>query len=391
MNASRLPAVGGAGRALATPWVGQLLQLLDERWSGTLLLQDDKGDSLAVLRLQAGLATAGIVDGSGTLLEQLTPLCDRADARIVRVDGVDLLDSAPEVTLGAIDPLRLMMIALRGRVREDVIDGAIALLGQDLLKLNPRTDLDRYGFEPNERRAVADLAHAPASLEQLRRQAALSQRDLYRVLYALIVTRGVTVVPSWRRIVSGAVLHAEPPAAPPEPYRNDEPTRVMRTMPTDESSVQPRVIASPPPPRRSVPYSLRAPANGSESVQPPSDGGAPAALYSSPELDPDGYFRLAQMLLERDHCSEAVLEAQKAMRISPPRPEQRALYAWLLYRRGGGESVQDCVWDHLEQALQEDPTCAIAHYFMGVLLKRVGQLEQGRFHLEQALELESED
>src|SRR5262245_54228864 len=126
MSGSRMHAASGAKSALATPWVGQLLQLLDERWTGTLLLQDENGDSLAVLRMQAGLATAGIVDGSGTLLEQLTPLCDRWDARVVLVDGVDLLESASEVTLGAIDPLRLMMIALRGLVRQDVIDQAIA-------------------------------------------------------------------------------------------------------------------------------------------------------------------------------------------------------------------------------------------------------------------------
>ena len=157
MSGPRTAAAGSTGSPQATPWVGLLLRLLDDRWSGTLLLQDEIGDSLAVLRIEAGRATAGLTEGSGTLLERLSPLCDRPDARVVLVDGVDLLESAQQVTLGAVDPLRLMTIAMRGRVREDLVDQAIAAIGQDLLKLNPRTNLERYGFEPAEQEAIADL------------------------------------------------------------------------------------------------------------------------------------------------------------------------------------------------------------------------------------------
>ena len=161
----------------------------------------------------------------------------------------------------------------------------------------------------------------------------------------------------------------------------------MRTLPAPPPPARPSSV----PPLRSVPYQLLEPDHGSESIPPQRDSGTPSGLWSSPPLDPDAHFRAAELLLERGHCRAAVLEAQKAIRLGPPRPEQRALYAWLLYRRGPeGDPVQDCVWEHLEQALQEDPNCAIAHYFKGVLLKRIGNLEQGRFHLERALELESD-
>jgi hypothetical protein len=70
---------------------------------------------------------------------------------------------------------------------------------------------------------------------------------------------------------------------------------------------------------------------------------------------------VAELLLSRGHVNEAVLEAQKAMRLLEPSPEQRAAYAYMLFRRGG--SISPSVWEHLSRALTEDPGCARAlHY-----------------------------
>ena len=70
----------------------------------------------------------------------------------------------------------------------------------------------------------------------------------------------------------------------------------------------------------------------------------------------DGYFR------------EAVFQAQRGMRLCEPRPEQQALYAWLLHQRaGGGPRVSRRVWYLLDRALCADPDCAAAHSYRAQL------------------------
>ena len=87
----------------------------------------------------------------------------------------------------------------------------------------------------------------------------------------------------------------------------------------------------------------------------------------------DRHFRVATLLLERGYPREAVFEAQKAMRLCPPRPEQQATYAWALYRRSGaGQRVPPAVWQHLENALEADPNCELARYYHAELMKIEG-------------------
>jgi cytochrome c-type biogenesis protein CcmH/NrfG len=108
--------------------------------------------------------------------------------------------------------------------------------------------------------------------------------------------------------------------------------------------------------------------------------------------DADAYFEAAERLLQRGDPRAAVLAAQKSMRLSPPRPAQQALYAWLLYERDGrGDDVHPHVFRHLDQALFRDPTCVTAHCFKGVLLARLGQVAQARDHLQRALDLDPDN
>jgi hypothetical protein len=91
----------------------------------------------------------------------------------------------------------------------------------------------------------------------------------------------------------------------------------------------------------------------------------------SAQLRADEAFRTAELLLERGHARDAVLQAQKAMRECPPRPEQEALYAWMLFQRDGGKRpVRSCVWAHLDRALEADPECERAHAYVALLRER---------------------
>jgi hypothetical protein len=86
------------------------------------------------------------------------------------------------------------------------------------------------------------------------------------------------------------------------------------------------------------------------------------------QLRADEAFNTAELLLERGYAREAVLQAQKAMRECPLRPEQEALYAWLLFQRDGGKRpARACVWAHLDRALDGDPECERAHAYVALL------------------------
>ena len=139
-----------------------------------------------------------------------------------------------------------------------------------------------------------------------------------------------------------------------------------------------------------MPYAVRHPRSGVEvagSTRPPPRSVRPPSQPS--QDDADAHFEQAQSLLDHGNYRDAVFEAQRAMKLARPRPEQRVLYAWLLYQRaGGGTDVHAHVWSHLAQALEEDAECTTAHYFTGALLARAGQIEEAIAHLERALQLD---
>jgi hypothetical protein len=413
----------------ATPLLERLLWLFEERWEGTLLVHDHAGERLAAIRFKAGVATAGRVEGkSAELMERLLPLCACMDGRLEQLDRIDLVGSGPHVATGPVDPVPLVLAATRASMCEELVAEAIEAVGQDMLKLCPRTDLRRYGFEPQEQQAVAALAQEPVGFDQLLERALVPPPVLRRLVYVLLLTRGVTLVPAFRRIASGAIAHEAPlPTARPTarpPARQDEPTAVValqalaRQPVTETRSLRPirptyleyrdssvprarceRPVGSGPPP--ADPYHVRNPDNGTLSIPPlrasgppgsASHSSVPAPFDPAAAVDADMHFRAAEVLLQRGDCRRAVLAAQKAMKLALPRPEQRALYAWLLHQRnGGGAEVLPHVWDHLERALHADPDCAAAHRYMGALLGRIGQVEQARGHFQRALQLDSSD
>jgi tetratricopeptide (TPR) repeat protein len=346
------------------------------------------------------------------------------DGRLEQLDRIDLVGSGPQVAIGPVDPVPLVLAATRASMCDELVDEAIEAVAHDMLKLCPRTDLRRYGLEPQEQQAATALAQEPVGFDQLLERALVPPPVLRRLVYVLLLTRAVTLVPAFRRISSGAIAHEQqlPTARPPA--RQDEPTAVVSLQPlarqpaTETRSVRPvrptyleyrdsaapraryeRPVGSGPPPADA--YHVRNPDNGTLSVPPLRASASPSGVsYSSvpaPDdpaaaVDADMHFRAAEVLLQRGDCRRAVLAAQKAMKLAPPRPEQRALYAWLLYQRSGGAAeVPPHVWDHLERALDADPDCAPAHRYMGALLGRTGQVEQARDHFQRALQLDSSD
>ena len=72
--------------------------------------------------------------GTGPLLTQLIKLCDGGDPHFTLLQGSDRVGDGPAVATGRVNPLPLIAM-LRGQIREELIERAIASLGHDLLRL----------------------------------------------------------------------------------------------------------------------------------------------------------------------------------------------------------------------------------------------------------------
>lgn len=176
--------------------------------------------------------------------------------------------------------------------------------------------------------------------------------------------------------------------------RDDEPTEVVQTgthpgyLLRNSARVPARRAHTDVPPRPpSVPslgaYSQVFPQSLSDEAEANDAPAQPAAAQSpSARVEADAtyeitasdradyHFRAAEVLLERGYAREAVFEAQKGLRLCEPTPEQRALYAWLLYSRSGLKPPVDaCIKEHLSQALAEDPQCERARFYMARIVR----------------------
>lgn len=193
----------------------------------------------------------------------------------------------------------------------------------------------------------------------------------------------------------GEIPQPSPPDAQPEAYERSWPSerpvsyaRVIRRRASSSGGVGRYNLRNPehaatqitlPPPRSRPPRKPRA------SHEPP-------GTETQDQLLAEEHFEIAELLLARGNVRAAVFEAQRGMRLGPPRPEQRVLYAWLLYQRsGGGARVRPHVWQHLERALEEGPACAAAHYYKGALLMRSGRTAEALAYFERAVQLDPSD
>jgi tetratricopeptide (TPR) repeat protein len=304
-----------------------LLRLLAERWDGTLLVHDTRDEPIAALRLDAGCVVTARVEGAS------------------------------------------------GSLLQQVAE--LCAVGDAHFILVDRSDL--VGRGPDVARGRID----PARLAALREQA-----------------RHASAPP--RRVVSGAVVRASAqPASLANPI--EEPTVVVtldatarrldashrESLVDDAEDTVKRLRCADPNASRAVHterYHVQNPEHGTTRSQPPR-----RMRSAPPRADADTYFHMAEKLLARGDCRSAVLEAQKGMKLGTPRPWQRALYAWLLYRRAESREVPSCVWAHLQQAFDADPNCARAFYYKGLLLARTGRRAEALTYLERARQLDPND
>jgi hypothetical protein len=207
-----------AGDLRTTPFAHVLVELLETEEHGTLFIHGEEQALEAAIRIEAGFPTAigfeaqaeNAKTAGGNLLNGLIPLCSRASGAFRFVSGQHIEMNLPAAARSRVDPLTLIMAASRGPLREDAVEQVMLNVARHLVKLNPRSNIERYALTAQERSIVDCLAQGPIDLARLREENDAPERVLRRVLYVLRVTHALTLLPLVRRNQSGTVAHSSP-------------------------------------------------------------------------------------------------------------------------------------------------------------------------------------
>ncbi len=384
------------GNLRTTAFVDLLVALLDLQKTGTLRLADEECAVHAVLRFERGVPTGARVNiGETSLLQTLIPLCARSVGDYRFIDQVDEVGHQPGAVLGRVDPVTLIAAAMRGPAREDVVEKTLAPIGSELLRLHPRANLKRYAFTVQEREVVLFLEQAPMSLSELVTQVSTSEHVVRRVVYVLKVTRGISLMPAGRQLVSGTIQRVVPTAECHAPPAGRATSSTSSSQLAARSLAPKRPTGLPPSSAgryhvhdaepESVQIALRGLPDARNQNAEPGNANGDASLESQLERACDGltHYREAERLLRRSDYPAALQRAEAALSAEGS-ARHEALYGWLLHLNAGagaGGRVHPRALQHLDSALNRDPTCEAAHYYKALLLKQLGQLDEARSHL----------
>lgn len=207
------------GTLAKTPLPHLLIYLDQKKLSGTLALWPDDMSSQTgqdrVLLLKGRPVAARLMQNASALREGLLPLFGRLQAPYAFYEGNLLGDDRVS---GRVDPLALIMDAIRTGYRPDVVALVLDRFGGAKLRMQPGVELDRYELTPQER-AVVELVQAePADVASLVVASGLPEPLARGVLYALAINKAIAPhVPSEKSSRPAARADVEPAAAAPDP------------------------------------------------------------------------------------------------------------------------------------------------------------------------------
>jgi Flp pilus assembly protein TadD len=101
----------------------------------------------------------------------------------------------------------------------------------------------------------------------------------------------------------------------------------------------------------------------------------------SPELA-RAHFHLAETLTQTGEYEAALLEYEAASRLSPKDVEFRVKYGTALAKNRPQDAISE-----LRQAIQLDPNNYVARQALGMVLRRMGDIEGSTFEFQRATEL----
>ena len=193
------------GDLAQTPLAHVLLSLLEKGLDGTLAIwpETQRPGQDRVLFVKGAPVDARLLESAATLERGLLPLFHRIRGPYAFY-GSDLVGETK--LRDAVDPYHLLAAALRGGVRQDVVDGVLARYGDRPVRVNASTALARFELVPKERSVLDVLRAQPQSVRALSDTTG-EPKVVSRLLYLLAITQQLDAY-------DGPIARAvDPPAA----------------------------------------------------------------------------------------------------------------------------------------------------------------------------------
>ncbi len=253
MSETPQPELVASGALSKTPFAHLLVYLDQNRLSGTLAIWPEEasekrqGQDRILFRLGRPIA-ARFIEPMNALEQGLIPLFRRYNAAYAFYNG-DLLGPSEGRLESNIDSFSLIMQSLRESTRDDVVQAVLKPLRGAKLRVQPKVQLERYRFSPNERGLVDLLLAEPTDFETLVADSGLDARLGRNIVYLLVITRAVVLYDDSRenreqsRVArANTVSHPEvdaPPEVDTEPRHREKPSRSNRPSPLPRNASSP--------------------------------------------------------------------------------------------------------------------------------------------------------
>jgi curved DNA-binding protein CbpA len=105
-------------------------------------------------------------------------------------------------------------------------------------------------------------------------------------------------------------------------------------------------------------------------------------------LDSTLEFQKAEVMMKRRDFTQAMQHMRSALAKNPDEPDYHALYGWLLHLMNPADPAPtDEMLSALDRALKANPNSERAHYYRGVVLKRLKREREALYHFKKALEI----
>jgi len=179
------------GDLAQTPLAHVLLSLLERGLDGTLAIwpETERAGQDRVLFAQGVPIDARLLEPAATLERGLLPLFHRVRGPYAFY-GSDLVGQTK--LRDTVDPYHLLAAALRGGVRQDVVDAVLARYGDRPVRVNASTALGRFELVPKER-AVLDVLRAQPQSARALADTTGEPKVAARLLYLLAITQQLEV------------------------------------------------------------------------------------------------------------------------------------------------------------------------------------------------------